>query len=84
MLEENGTTSLLGKYSSAGSREGWTGEAKWQFGGRSFDGIDGGGVPCCKHLLACVLVDRWGEVLGEYAKERTVGKEEMAGLGAEV
>jgi len=30
-----------------------------------------------------VLVERWGDVLGAYFKEREVGREEMAGLGAE-
>lgn len=64
-------------------------ERGWEFGGLSLDGLGeggaggGGGVPVCKHLLACVLVERWGDVLGAYVKERGVGREEMAGLGAE-
>ncbi|TVY18096.1 hypothetical protein LARI1_G001997 [Lachnellula arida] len=66
-------------------------ERGWGFGGLSLDGLGegagkgggrgGGGVPVCKHLLACVLLERWGDVLGAYVKEREVGREEMAGLG---
>ncbi|KAK1986047.1 hypothetical protein LZ30DRAFT_746779 [Colletotrichum cereale] len=55
----------------------------WQFGGLSLDGIDGGSVPCCKHLLACLLSEQWGDVLGKYVTEKTVSREEMAGLVAE-
>ncbi|KAI1118105.1 hypothetical protein F5Y14DRAFT_297369 [Nemania sp. NC0429] len=57
-----------------------TGEP-WEFGGLSADGRDGaGGVPCCKHLLACVLAERWDAVLGAYVEERLVSREESAGL----
>jgi hypothetical protein len=69
--------------------EGFEGDGKeerdWEFGGFSFDGKgeEGGNVPVCKHLLACVLAERWGDVLGGYVKERVVGREEMGGLGAE-
>lgn len=55
---------------------------EWQFGGVSRDGMAGGGVPCCKHILACVLAERMGEWVGG-VKEREVGREEMAGLGCE-
>ncbi len=62
-------------------------ERKWEFGGLSSDGKEGVGgaesVPCCKHLLACLLVERWRGVLGGYVKVREVGREEMAGLGVE-
>ncbi|KAK7979976.1 hypothetical protein PG989_012433 [Apiospora arundinis] len=56
----------------------------WEFGGMSRDGVavGTGGVPCCKHLLACVLAERWTDVLGNYVTERRVGKEEAAGLVA--
>ncbi|KAI1809869.1 hypothetical protein GGS20DRAFT_580345 [Poronia punctata] len=61
------------------------GDAKWEFGGRSTDGVnDGGGVPCCKHLLACVLAERWEAVLGGYMEQRVVGREEGAGLVADL
>jgi len=61
-------------------------DSEWEFGGLSFDGLPprGGNVPCCKHLLACVLAERWGSVLGTYAPERVVTKEEMAGMVAEL
>jgi hypothetical protein len=60
------------------------GDGEWQFGGVSLDGMEGqGGVPVCKHLLACLLGERWEGVLGKYVKERVVGREEMAGFGGE-
>ncbi|KAI1753049.1 hypothetical protein F4782DRAFT_539794 [Xylaria castorea] len=54
----------------------------WEFGGLSADGKDGagGGVSCCKHLLACVLAEKWNAALGGYMEERIVGREEGAGL----
>ncbi|KAI0809422.1 hypothetical protein GGR55DRAFT_174798 [Xylaria sp. FL0064] len=53
----------------------------WEFGGLSLDGREGaGGVACCKHLLACVLAERWDAALGKYVEERLVGREEAAGL----
>lgn len=58
-------------------------EQEWEVGGLSVDGLDGGSVPVCKHLLACVLGEWWGGVLGRYVKEREVGREEMAGFGGE-
>lgn len=62
-------------------------EPRWSFGGASHDGrrgLEGEGVPCCKHLLACLLADRWDAALGGYVEERRVGKEEMAGIVADV
>ena len=41
------------------------------------------GVPCCKHLLACLLAERWHAALGSYVMGRRVGKEEMAGIIAD-
>lgn len=58
-------------------------EEEWEFGGLSLDGKEGEGVPVCKHLLACLLGDRWGDVMGGLVKEKEVGREEMAGLGAD-
>ncbi|ORY64292.1 uncharacterized protein BCR38DRAFT_211414 [Pseudomassariella vexata] len=66
-------------------------ETGWEFGGLSSDGqnekLQGGkgsaGVPCCKHLLACVLAERWG-VLGQHVDERHVSKEEGGGFIAGV
>ncbi|KAI0843585.1 hypothetical protein F5Y06DRAFT_302701 [Hypoxylon sp. FL0890] len=62
-------------------------EAEWQFGALSLDGTEGSGiagVPCCKHLLACVLAERWSGLLGGYVDERVVGREEGAGLVADI
>ncbi|KAK7746637.1 Coproporphyrinogen-III oxidase [Cytospora paraplurivora] len=63
----------------------------WQFGGLSFDGgcegLDGDGEavpPCCKHLLACVLAERWDPALGRYVVQRTIGREELAGIFADI
>ncbi|KAH6640681.1 hypothetical protein F5144DRAFT_599363 [Chaetomium tenue] len=61
--------------------------AEWSFGGMSLDGLeagDGEGVPVCKHLLACLLAERWDAALGQYVVERRVRKEEMAGIVADV
>lgn len=80
---------------AARSDEGKVGEEEeeeeddvWGFGGMSFDGEgegeDEGAVPpCCKHLLACVLAERWA-VLGGYVNERRVGREELAGIFADI
>jgi hypothetical protein len=66
--------------------------AEESFGGLSFDGLGHAdvedcdwdrGIPCCKHLLACLLADKWDSVLDGFIKERRVGREGMAGLGAE-
>lgn len=59
------------------------GEEEWEFGGMSFDGKEGEGVPVCKHLLACLLGDRWGDAVGDLVKEEEVGREEIGGLGAD-
>lgn len=53
-------------------------------GGAGGGGGVGGPVPCCKHLLACVLAERWDGALGRYVAERRVGREEMAGIEADV
>ncbi|OTA99537.1 hypothetical protein M426DRAFT_325067 [Hypoxylon sp. CI-4A] len=62
-------------------------DTDWQFGALSVDGLEGSGiagVPCCKHLLACVLAERWDGVLGGYVDERVMSKEEGAGLVADI
>lgn len=63
------------------------GVGRWEFGALSFDGRGGedgvvgsGTPPCCKHLLACVLAERWGAVLGGYIQERRASREEAAGV----
>ncbi|KAI3393897.1 hypothetical protein diail_3500 [Diaporthe ilicicola] len=70
--------------------DGADGRAEWHFGGVSFDGTGadangaGGLPPCCKHLLACVLVERWVGGLGSYVTRRVVAREEIAGVFADV
>ncbi|KAF3766248.1 hypothetical protein M406DRAFT_339506 [Cryphonectria parasitica EP155] len=57
------------------------------FGGLSLEGTedDGGGMPpCCKHLLACVLAEKCHALFGRHVNVRTVGREEMAGIFADV
>jgi hypothetical protein len=56
----------------------------WSFGGLSFDGYGADAssttsVPCCKHILACLLAEKWAP-LGRYVTERQVSREEIAGL----
>ncbi|KAI1160040.1 hypothetical protein F5B18DRAFT_542895 [Nemania serpens] len=71
----------VGMDEAAASDSEETADEPWEFGGLSADGRDGaGGVPCCKHLLACVLAERWDAVLGAYVEERLVTREESAGL----
>ncbi|KAK1777915.1 hypothetical protein QBC45DRAFT_415563 [Copromyces sp. CBS 386.78] len=62
------------------------GTAGWTFGGMIlFDAEDYSSVPpVCKHLLACLLADKWREALGRYVTERLVSREEMAGMVADV
>lgn len=59
---------------------------QWSFGGASRDGLSAssGDVPCCKHLLACLLVERWPTMLGQYAEDRDTSREDMAGIAAEM
>ena len=55
----------------------------WKFGGFSTTGLDAQGsqaIPCCKHLLACLLVDEWEELLAAHVEEKTCTKEELAGI----
>ena len=54
-----------------------TGLKAWKFGGLT----RGEKVPMCKHLLACILVERV-EDLRQYVEERNVMREELAGWAA--
>jgi len=53
-------------------------DGPWQWGGLMLEGED---IPLCKHLLACVLVERW-DMGGSKSDEKVVGREEMAGWAA--
>lgn len=59
---------------------------RWSFGGMSLDGLgdSGGDVPCCKHLLACLLVSMWPSMLQSYVEDRQVSKEELVGIIADL
>lgn len=56
------------------------------FGGMGADGLPGHGedVPCCKHLLACLLAEKWGGMLGSRVDNRRATKEELAGIMSNV
>lgn len=56
---------------------------RWSFGGLTLP-EEGNRIPTCKHLLACLLAERWGAALGEYVVDRRVGREEMAGVVADI
>jgi hypothetical protein len=55
-----------------------TGKA-WMFGGAS---LGDAMPPACKHLLACVLVEKCAGLFGGYVEERVVSVEEAAGWAA--
>ncbi|KAK1754335.1 hypothetical protein QBC47DRAFT_383671 [Echria macrotheca] len=55
-------------------------EEDLEFGGMSL----GAQSPVCKHLLACLLAERWKDALGGYVVERQVSREEMAGIVADI
>lgn len=80
------TAIIMGDGAEEGEDAEGEGLGPCQFGGVSFDGRAGaGGVPpCCKHLLACVLAERWGCGLGRYVARWEVGREEMAGVFADI
>jgi hypothetical protein len=60
-------------------------EDEWTFGGMSIGGdCANETIPACKHLLACLLADRWTGALGRYVIERRIRREEMAGIVADV
>lgn len=51
---------------------------QWRFGGLM---VGNGAMPGCKHLLACVLVEKCG-LLSGFVQQKVVGRQEAAGLGA--
>jgi len=60
------------------------GEQRASFGGFTFEDRMEEGVPVCKHILACLLGERWSEALGGHVVERRIGREEMAGIVADI
>ncbi|TQV91365.1 hypothetical protein V2A60_008985 [Cordyceps javanica] len=58
-----------------------------KFGGRGATQLDVQGMettPCCKHLLACLLVEEWEELLAAHVQVENCTIEEMAGIIAGV
>lgn len=68
--------------SAAAGRENASPES-WSSGGLSLDGMTGD-APCCKHLLACLLAERWVSSHEGFLQTRHVTKDELAGLVAGV
>ncbi|KAK0613882.1 hypothetical protein B0T14DRAFT_289370 [Immersiella caudata] len=60
------------------------GEQRVSFGGFTFEDRTEEGLPVCKHILACLLGERWGDALGGHLVDRRVGREEMAGIVADI
>ena len=86
--EEEQVTGRQGEQGGGAEGDGLK-EVEWSFGGLSLDGLEresaaGKSVPMCKHLLACLLAERWSTALGRYVVEKRVGREEMAGIVADV
>lgn len=52
---------------------------EWAFGGVHVDYSEKDSIPICKHLLACLFIDRWDCVLGNYVNDIGLDKEGMAG-----
>jgi hypothetical protein len=71
----NPPESILGKRDSQCRNS----EVEWSFGGIT---LGSQMPPVCKHLLACVLVERCKSLFGECVEERSVGWEEAAGWAA--
>lgn len=74
----NPTSSSFSPYTSDSYSKKEVEEEIWNYGGptKSSDSQ----IPICKHLLACLLGERWGNVLRTYIWERVVGRDEMGGL----
>ena len=73
-----GSSSIMyGNEEDEGEDEDEEGE---EVGGLSLNGRNGDGVPVCKHLLACLLAERCGDVFGRFVVESEVGREEGAGI----
>lgn len=81
--DEEDLYELRGGGDDIGTEKEWEGKGEeWEFGGLSGDGRAGGGVPVCKHLVACILGERW-DVLEGYIQEREMSRDEMGGVSGE-
>ena len=63
---------------AAAPGQGDDGRERWSFGGLS---LGEGAMPVCKHLLACVLVEKCRALRG-CVEERVVSREEAAAWAA--
>lgn len=53
------------------------------FGGQQTTLQNGGeGLPCCKHLLACLLATKWKRVFGSHVTYKSCTSKELAGIVA--
>lgn len=55
------------------------GQDRWQSGGLSLDGLSES-APCCKHLLACLLAERWETLQDNRVTTRYISRDELAGI----
>ncbi|KAK3387261.1 hypothetical protein B0H63DRAFT_469660 [Podospora didyma] len=86
-LRESSVSSAATSAAVAGGNSSIDEKTHWSWGGMSSSGCGEGTeetVPICKHILACVLGERWTAALGRYIVKRRVGREEMAGIVYEV
>ena len=76
--------SFPARRSPAEEKNGVKRETNWWFGGMSLDGLVSVGedVPCCKHLLACLLAEQWHNLIGGYVESKELSKDELAGTVA--
>ena len=70
---DDGMLDVPEHHNDAGGKQG-----DWRWGGLM---LGDGEVPLCKHLLACVLTERW-DVARKMIDEREVGREEISGWTA--
>jgi hypothetical protein len=68
--------------SSIGFNWGYAQSLGWTFGGLSKETEEGGDVPLCKHLLACLLGEKGGAVFERMVEVRMVKWEEWVGWGS--
>jgi hypothetical protein len=66
-------------YDPQGAETAATVEGAWIFGGVSLGDAT---PPVCKHLLACVLVEKCKGLFGSFVEERVISVEEAAGWAA--
>ena len=76
--EDGPSINFNAEVSSDGTGNGWASEDEWTFGGLILQNSPAG-MAVCKHVLACVLVEKCAGYFGEGVEVREVGREEYAG-----